>query len=220
LADAILEHFFLANAQASPANLWLALNIADPEADDFTAVGKPVPGQSGAAASIIAGAPAGQMRVTGLTGMVADSVERELEISGAASGGNNGTFDIDAFVDVLTVDVINGAAVIPDANNGAISWVERLPPTELGSGIGYARQPVTFAAIVALAAGRRIDNDTNLTFGPATADWPAITYFSVHDAVSGGNMLGRIQMAGGKIVINGQSFGVGIGQTEITARTA
>jgi hypothetical protein len=89
--------------------------------------GKPQAGQTGAAASIVAGAAAGEMRVTGVTGMTAESVGRFLTITGAASGGNNGTFLISVFTGATSIDVVNAAAVIPDGNNGAISWTERDP---------------------------------------------------------------------------------------------
>lgn len=81
--------------------------------------------QSGSVANIVAGAAAGHMRVTDLTAMTAASVGRYLTISGAASGGNNGTFLIAAVNSATSVDVVNAAAVIPDANNGALAWVER-----------------------------------------------------------------------------------------------
>lgn len=95
--------------------------------DETTFYGVGVTGQTGAVASIVAGAPAGQMRLTGVTGFTAESVHRFLTVSGAASGGNNGTFLIVTQSGGTQVDVVNGAAVIPDANNGAISWVEREP---------------------------------------------------------------------------------------------
>jgi len=56
--------------------------------------------------------------------------------------------------------------------------------TEL-SGAGYARQPITFEAAVAGAAG----NDALVEFGPATASWGTITHIGIYDAVTGGNLL-------------------------------
>jgi hypothetical protein len=59
--------------------------------------------------------------------MTATSRHRFLTLSGAASGGNNGTFLISVFVNATTVDIVNAAGVVGDANNGAISWTERQP---------------------------------------------------------------------------------------------
>src|SRR5574337_738643 len=68
--------------------------------DESSGFGKALVGQTGAAASIVAG---------------------------AAAGGTNGTFLISQFNSATSVDVVNAAAVIPDGNNGAISWTERDP---------------------------------------------------------------------------------------------
>lgn len=87
-------------------------------------INTPIPGQSGSAAGIVAGAPAGQMRVESLTNMSAESVGRFLDLDGTQDADNNGTFEIAAFVDAATVDVVNAAAVVPDGNNGAILWEE------------------------------------------------------------------------------------------------
>ena len=216
---AVYEHFFRGNAQASPGTVYMSLHRRDPKSPDYSAVGEPVAGQSGAAASIVAGAGAGDMRVTGLTGMTAESVGRNLELSGAASGGNNGTFPISVFVDANTVDVTNGAAVVPDGNNGAISWQERYVPSELGSGIGYARQAITFDPPALSGSGDFLEmlNDAVLTFGPATSDWPGVTHFGIHDAVSAGNLLDTGKLSPGAIVPNGQSYQVGIGEVTLRA---
>lgn len=95
--------------------------------DESSFLGSEVSGQSGAVANIIAGAPVGQARVTGLTGMTAASRHRFLRLSGAASGANNGIFLIATFNSATSVDIVNASAVAPDANNGAISWSEREP---------------------------------------------------------------------------------------------
>ncbi len=82
----------------------------------------PIKARTGAAASVVAGAAAGQMRLTGLTGMLATDVGQYLTLSGAASGGNNGTFKIAVYTSATSVDVYNSSAVVPDANNGAVAW--------------------------------------------------------------------------------------------------
>lgn len=83
----------------------------------------PIKARTGAAANIVAGAAAGQMRLTGLTGMLATDVGQYVTISGAASGGNNGTFKIASFISANSVDVYNASVgTVPDANNGALAW--------------------------------------------------------------------------------------------------
>ena len=92
------------------------LVVWDPLAIPFT-------GQFGAAANVIAGAPGGQKRVSGLTGMSAASVGRYLHIIN--SGDNDGSFLIVTFIDANTVDVVDASpGTIPDTNNGFIDWVE------------------------------------------------------------------------------------------------
>lgn len=90
--------------------------------DNYESTG--VGGQSGAAASIVAGAPAGQARVTGLLTMGPDCVNHFLQIVGAASAANNGTFLIEQRISATEVYIRNPSAVTPDANNGAVSWNE------------------------------------------------------------------------------------------------
>jgi hypothetical protein len=64
-----------------------------------------------------------QMRVTGLAGLTSRSVGRQLTLAGATSIGNNGTFFI-ASANETEADVVNADAVIPDLNNGGITWIE------------------------------------------------------------------------------------------------
>lgn len=85
-------------------------------------LGARIAGQIGSAASITNSASL--IVVSGLTGMSASSVGRFLTISGAANGGNNGTFLITVFNSATSVDVSNVSGVT-DGNNGAISWIER-----------------------------------------------------------------------------------------------
>ena len=94
--------------------------------DETAFLGAPVTGQTGAAASVGAFG-AGVSTMTGLTGMTADSVGRFLTVSGAATGGNNGTFLIITFNGATSVDVSNVAGGSPDANDGSIVWAEREP---------------------------------------------------------------------------------------------
>jgi len=60
--------------------------------------------------------------VTGLTNIQSSQVGQPINISGAASFGNNGEFIIQSVVSATSVTYYNDVAVAPDANNGAISW--------------------------------------------------------------------------------------------------
>jgi hypothetical protein len=88
--------------------------------------GEQIPGQVGVAASIVLGAGAGQMRVSGLTNMSAASVGHHLVLANTYSLENASGFLIAAYVSATSVDVVNAAAVVPDLNNGAISWLEEV----------------------------------------------------------------------------------------------
>lgn len=99
--------------------------------------GSPLSGQTGVAATITTfSSPT--LTITDLTGMTTASVGRFLTISGAASGGNNGTFLISAYISATSVSVINAAGVASDANSGSITWVER-GPYSLEDDINYVR---------------------------------------------------------------------------------
>lgn len=123
-------------------------------------------GQSGGAASIVAGAAGGEMRVTGLSGMTGASVGRVLSVTGAASTTNNGLFQITVFNSATSVDVANPAAVVPDGNNGSIAWEEAFDTVQW--------QEVTRTVIVkagtvvrASAGGQRFLTTADVTFLPA-----------------------------------------------------
>lgn len=77
---------------------------------------------SGSTASIAAGASFPNVRVTGLSGMTAAMVGGFLKLSGAATAGHNGIFEIVAFVSSTVVDLRMASLVTTDANNGALVW--------------------------------------------------------------------------------------------------
>lgn len=82
-----------------------------------------LPGQAGSLASMIPlGAPT--VQVSGLSGMSASSVGRQLALGGAAAPENDGVFLITGFVDPTTVEIRAAGTSAPDANNGALYWVE------------------------------------------------------------------------------------------------
>lgn len=97
---------------------------------------------AGNAANITAVA-SGIATITGLQNMTADSVGHFITISGAATGANNGTFLIVAFISASSVQYANSAAVAPDGNNGAIAWTERLPYS-LNDDLDFARSDRTY----------------------------------------------------------------------------
>jgi hypothetical protein len=77
---------------------------------------------SGAAAAIVAGAPAGQMRVTGLTNITDQHIGSWLTLLDPTqtNPANSGTFEIVAQVGGTQADVINLQATAPDA--GPFVW--------------------------------------------------------------------------------------------------
>jgi hypothetical protein len=84
-------------------------------------------GGTGAVASVST-VTNGVATLTGLTGFASGTAgQRWITITGAASGGNNGTFKILSFISSSSVTIRNAGAVAGDANNGAISWTERIP---------------------------------------------------------------------------------------------
>jgi hypothetical protein len=62
------------------------------------------------------------LNISGLTGRTAADVGNLLILSGAASGGNNGSFNVTSFINATTLAINNSSAIGPDANNGAITW--------------------------------------------------------------------------------------------------
>ncbi|MHC4818898.1 MAG: hypothetical protein ACYTF8_12665 [Planctomycetota bacterium] len=87
----------------------------------WSTMATPIPGQVGAAATVIAGAPAGQKRVGGLTGMI--PAYNGYYINLINSGDNDGAFLIANVIDANTADVVDASpGTIPDANNGTIEW--------------------------------------------------------------------------------------------------
>ena len=96
-------------------------------ADEPAGYGATLAGQTGVAASMAA-AGGGEIVVTGLTGMTAESVGNFLTFTGAATGANNDTFLIVTFTGATSVTIVdNGTAPGNDANNGSLLWTERQP---------------------------------------------------------------------------------------------
>lgn len=104
--------------------------------DESSQIGGPITGQSGSLAIIVESS--GIVTVAGLSGMtIDDSLGNFITLTGAATPGNNGTFQIIEILSATTVR-INNVLGTTDANNGSILWTERKPYT-LESDINYAR---------------------------------------------------------------------------------
>lgn len=84
-------------------------------------------GQNGLVASISSAVSNTALVISGLTGMTALSVGNILTINNAANSNNNGSFLITSFISATSVRVDNTIGVAPDANNGSIHWIEKLP---------------------------------------------------------------------------------------------
>src|SRR5579885_1559184 len=121
-------------------------------------------GNSGAAASVTS-VTNGVATITGMSGFTAGTAgQRWLRLTGTASAGNNGTFKILSFVSATSVTIYNPSAVAGDANNGAISWTERIPLSDtysLGAGSWIVMQGPSVLKITlnTLAAGSVVVND-------------------------------------------------------------
>jgi len=82
----------------------------------------------GSAASVSAWA-GNVSTLTGLTNQlsITPGDGYSITISGAASAGNNGTFEILSVVSATSVTIANIYGVAGDANNGALVWSEPAP---------------------------------------------------------------------------------------------
>ena len=78
---------------------------------------------TGAAATLVPGAAPGNTRVAGLSGVPATAVGSFIQLSGSATPGNNGIFQIAAFVDPTQVDVVQNGGGFPTAPDaGPLAW--------------------------------------------------------------------------------------------------
>lgn len=91
--------------------------------------------KTGVAASVVAGAPANSLRISGLAGMGAGDVGNYLKLTGAGYEIHNDTFLILSVIDAATVLVLmNGITTPLDASNGAINWIVRSGGADLRVG--------------------------------------------------------------------------------------
>jgi hypothetical protein len=89
-------------------------------------------------------------------------------------------------------------------------------PGEDGSGPellggGYARKSATFGA----PSNGVSHNDADVTFDPATSDWPAITHIGLYDDVSTGNLLFYGPLSSSVSIDSGNNFRLPAGNLAI-----
>jgi hypothetical protein len=80
---------------------------------------------------------------------------------------------------------------------------------------GYTRVLVDFGAVVAGADTSSISNTIEVEFGPASADWGAISHFAIFDQASGGNMLRHAPLSAPVTINNGDSATFAVGALTI-----
>lgn len=105
---------------------------------------------AGAAAASIAAPTRGRATVTGLTGIVATDKGKFLVITGAATGANNHSHQIEEIISSTSVRIdARTFAVASDANNGSLTWAIRDPANS-----GETYPSGTLAGVAAWWAGR------------------------------------------------------------------
>jgi hypothetical protein len=67
-----------------------------------------------------------------------------------------------------------------------------------------------------VAASGATDNDADITFPTATADWGTVSYVAIMDASTAGNVLIHGSLAVGKVVNNGDTFKFSTGDFDVT----
>lgn len=80
---------------------------------------------------------------------------------------------------------------------------------------GYSRTQVTFGAVQVGGDTSSISNSADVEFGPATADWGAITHFAIFDAATGGTMLRHAPLSAPVSINNGDSATFAVGALTI-----
>ncbi|USN13921.1 hypothetical protein PAPPERLAPAPP_02480 [Brevundimonas phage vB_BpoS-Papperlapapp] len=77
------------------------------------------------------------------------------------------------------------------------------------SSMGYARQPITLTDIEQANGISSVKNVQPLVFGPATGNWPALTWGAIFD--QDGNLLLHGALAASRVAPTGDSISFGAG---------
>lgn len=84
------------------------------------------------------------------------------------------------------------------------------------SGNGYTREVANLGSITTDANNNvYLDSNSASQFGPATASWGTVTHISLHDSLSGGNMLFKGELDSSLTVASGDTVSVGSGELRI-----
>jgi len=101
--------------------------------------------QRGTEARIVAGAPAGQMRIDTLAGIAPSDAGAFILIRGAFTGTTNALFPIVTVVNSTTVEVTNAVVTVTDLNNDFLNW-RVVGGATFGVDVGFAAPAVPTAA--------------------------------------------------------------------------
>lgn len=74
--------------------------------------------------------------------------------------------------------------------------------TEVAGG-AYVRQPINFIAPVQTSGKATIQNESEIRYPVATADWGTVTHFGIRTAQTGGNLLACAAVPLPKLIENG-----------------
>lgn len=111
--------------------------------------------------------------LTGLSDILPEYLGRELTVSGCATVGNNGTFEIIAVLSDTSLVVFNTAGAFPDANSGAITWVTDSVPFRWVEALDPNAFPPGDPLSYLVEQATPFINDQK-TFGPARGGGSAI----------------------------------------------
>lgn len=106
--------------------------------------------------------------ISGLTNMSPDSVGRQLKVTGAATGANDGKFIIREFIDDTSVKYENVLAVAPDGNNGSIGWSEKRRDDDIAT---IARGLVAAVNASSVEATAKAQGNGSLSIAPDDLDF-------------------------------------------------
>lgn len=88
--------------------------------------------------------------------------------------------------------------------------------TEVGAGVNYSRQTVTFGAASTAAGVTTALTTADVEFGPATtSNWGTISHLAIFDAATGGNMLFHGALSVPKTITVDDSLRIGTGNLTI-----